>query len=101
MVFIVTRSYSQVSDPQFTDFKKSRFHKMFYPVFRTSGPTFIEKNLSFKPGNPVGRKPVFCQMEDHISSRYNFVLQLRAGSDEHYRSLAFPERVEKRKRYVE
>jgi hypothetical protein len=96
-----TKIYSQTADPKFSDFKEHSFHKRFEPVFKISKPAFNKKEISFRSNNANGKKPVFCRMEDNISNRYNFTFQLRAGSDEHYRSLAFPDRVEKRKKYFE
>jgi hypothetical protein len=102
LVLIGNKVYSQTANPKFSDFKKYSFHKKFEPVFKISDPAFLTKTeLSFKLKEVTGKKPVFCRMEDNISSRYNFIFQLRAGSDEHYRSLAFPDGVEKRKKYFE
>lgn len=101
MMLGISNSYSQTIDPCFADFKKYSFHQRFEPVFKVSGTAFItKKNISFKL-NSTGRKPMFCRMEDNISSRYNFIFQLRTGSDENYRSLAFPKKVEKRSKYLE
>jgi hypothetical protein len=102
--FILTgnKIYSQTADPKFSDFKEHSFHKKFAPVFKISKSAFLsKKEISFRSNNANGKKPVFCRMEDNISNRYNFIFQLRAGSDEHYRSLAFPDRVEKRKKCFE
>lgn len=103
LVFLYkANSFAQTRDPKFTSFQNYYLAKQFEFKFYYNRPTALAiKSSSFTLQTPNLKKPIFCRMEDNISDRYNFIFQIRAGSDEHYRSLAFPERVEKRKRYIE
>jgi hypothetical protein len=102
LIFFGSRIYSQTMDPSFEDFKKYKCPKELEPKFSVVGPAFITtKNISFRLNNFSGKKPVFCRMEDNISSRHNFIFQLRAGTDDQYRKLAFPKKVEKTPKFIE
>jgi len=92
---------SHSKDPSFKDFK-CNFLDHFRPVFQLAGPPQLVRTqgpLSFS--SAPSKKPIFCRMEDNISNRYNFQFQLRAGTDEQYRNLAFPRKVEKRNKLLE
>ena len=104
LVFIFSKnnSFAQVNDPKFLLFKNNYFGKNFEPVLKPIGGTYrIQEEFSFTPPSlfaPVNKKPMFCRMEDNFSKRYNVVLQFRAGTDEQYRKMAFPEEIDKTKK---
>jgi hypothetical protein len=94
-------SYSQKNNPGFTAFKNNYFGRSFEPVFNFSNKTYLtKKDRTFEIIAPslFHKKPIFCRMEDKFCDRFNVWLQLRAGSDNDYRRLAFPENIEKTNR---
>jgi hypothetical protein len=104
MVFIILSASiasAQKADPSFLQFKNNYFGKNFKPVFALSAPVvLIRTEYNFKISSPQ-RKPMFCRMEDKLCNKFNIWLQLRAGSDQDYRKLAFPQEVHNTKRLIE
>lgn len=95
-ICLVNLMFSQKTDPSFPQFKSNSFNTNFKLAFSASTKTIIRTNNNFALQHPE-RKPMFCRMEDKLHDKFKVWLQLRAGSDQDYRKLAFPEKIDKRK----
>ena len=97
IVFLASRVFAQ-ADPSFLHFKNNHLNTNYKPLFALSAPSILVRTeYNFKLSSPI-KKPVFCRMEDKLCNKFNVWLQLRAGSDQDYRKLAFPESSDGTKR---
>lgn len=105
LVFFIALLSGTVSAQQtgtsFLLFNNNYCGNNFKPVFALSGSSTLSRTENnFKLLSPQ-KKPVFCRMEDELCNTFNVCLQLRAGSDQDYRNLAFPEKIDKRSKLIE
>lgn len=91
ILFSASILIAQKSNSYFSQFKNNLFSKNFKPLFTISAP-LLRTEYNFKLSTPE-RKPIFCRMEDKLCNKFNIWLQLRAGSDEEYRKMAFPKYI--------
>jgi hypothetical protein len=88
--------FAQKADLSFLQFRLSPLNNNFKPVFTLSSPAALVRTECNFAISGQQRKPMFCRMEDKLCNKFNVWLQLRAGSDQDYRKMAFPQEVNKK-----